>query len=126
MKVIKKENEPLTEEFLESLIGKYIHVPTNEHVTYDPMDKEFVTVNAWFAGRVAGYEKSVFAYDYREDKFHDEPQTVYKILLCDGMAYVISEEKSLFKELTEEEFIEMLAEHDAKKASKVILPEGVQ
>lgn len=126
MKVIKKENEPLTEEFLESLIGKYIHVPTNEHVTYDPMDKEFVKINAWFAGKVAGYEKSVFAYDYREDKFHDLPKTIYRVLLCDGMAYVISEEKSLFKELTEEEFIEMLAEHDVKKASKIILPKGVQ
>jgi len=121
MKVIKKENEPLTEEFLESLIGKYVHVPINEHVTYDPMDKEFVTVNAWFAGKVAGYEKTIYAYDYKEDKFFDELKTVYKVLLCDGMAYAISEEKSLFKELTEEEFIEMLAEHDADKVSKIIL-----
>jgi len=126
MKIIKKLNEPLTESFLESLIGKYVHVPTNEHVTFDPMEKEFVTVNAWFAGKVAGYEKSVYAYDYKEDKFFQKPKTVYKVLLCDGMGYVISEEKSLFKELTEEEFIEMLAEHDAKKASKIILPEGVQ
>lgn len=122
MKIIKKLNEPLTESFLESLIGKYVHVPTNEHVTFDPMEKEFVTVNAWFAGKVAGYEKTVYAYDYKEDKFFDKPKTVYKVLLCDGMAYAISEEKSIFKELTEEEFIEMLAEHDADKVSKIILP----
>lgn len=126
MKVIKRENEPLTEEFLKSLIGKYIYVPVNEHLTYEPLEKQYVTVNAWFAGRVAGYEKSVFAYDFKEDKFFDEPKTVLKVLLCDGTAYVISEEKSLFKELTQEEFIEMLAEHDAKTASKIILSEGVQ
>mgnify|MGYP000852641947 FL=1 len=122
MEIIKKEKESLTESFLESLIGKYVHVPTNEHTTYDPMEKEFVTVNAWFAGKVAGYEKTVYAYDYKEDKFFDKPKTVYKVLLCDGMAYAISEEKSIFKELTEEEFIEMLAEHDANKVSKIILP----
>lgn len=125
MRIIKKEKEVISESFLESLIGRYIHVPVNEHVTYDPMEKDFVKVNAWFAGKVAGYEKTIYAYDYKENKFFDEPKTVYKVLLCDGMAYVISEEKSLFKELTEEEFLEMLAEHDVKKASKVILPEGV-
>lgn len=125
MRIIKKEKEVISESFLESLIGRYIHVPVNEHVTYDPMEKDFVKVNAWFAGKVAGYEKTIYAYDYKENKFFDEPKTVYKVLLCDGMAYVISEEKSLFKELTEEEFLEMLAEHDVKKASKVILSEGV-
>jgi len=124
MKIIKKLNEPLTESFLESLIGKYVHVPTNEHVTFDPMEKEFVTVNAWFAGKVAGYEKSVYAYDYKEDKFFQKPKTVYKVLLCDGMGYAISE-KSSFRELTEEEFVKMLAEHDAEKSSKIILPKGV-
>jgi hypothetical protein len=125
VRIIKKEKEVISESFLESLIGRYIHVPVNEHVTYDPMEKDFVKVNAWFAGKVAGYEKTIYAYDYKENKFFDEPKTVYKVLLCDGMAYVISEEKSLFKELTEEEFLEMLAEHDVKKASKVILSEGV-
>lgn len=124
MKIIKKLNEPLTESFLESLIGKYVHVPTNEHVTFDPMEKEFVTVNAWFAGKVAGYEKLVYAYDYKEDKFFQKPKTVYKVLLCDGMGYAISE-KSSFRELTEEEFVKMLAEHDAEKSSKIILPKGV-
>lgn len=122
MKIIKNESEPLEESFLRSLIGKYIHVPTNEHTTYDPMERDYVVVNAWFAGKVAGYEKAIFAYDYKNDEFFDEPKTIYKILLCDGMAYVISEEKSLFKELTKEEFIKMLAEHDAEKASKIILP----
>jgi len=121
MKIIKKESEPFDESFLKNLIGKYIHAPLNEHVTYDPMEKEFVKVNAWFAGKIAGYEKSVFAYDYKTDKFLKEPKTVYKILLCDGMAYVISEEKSIFEELTKEEFLEMLAKDDAKKVNKVIL-----
>jgi hypothetical protein len=120
VRIIKKEKEVISESFLESLIGRYIHVPVNEHVTYDPMEKDFVKVNAWFAGKVAGYEKTIYAYDYKENKFFEEPKTVYKVLLCDGMAYVISEEKSLFKELTEKEFLEMLAEHDAKKASKII------
>ena len=52
MKIIKKEKESVNELFLDSLIGKYIHAPVNEHVTYDPMEKDFVTVNAWFAGKV--------------------------------------------------------------------------
>ena len=122
MEVIKKEKEIITETFLEGLIGRYIHAPVNEHVTYDPMEKDFVKVNAWFAGKVAGYEKTVFAYDYKNDEFLKESKTVYKILLGDGMAYVISEEKSIFEELTEEEFLEMLAEHAANKMSTIILP----
>lgn len=122
MEIIKKQDEAITESFLESLIGKYIHAPVNEHVTYDPMDKEFVKVNAWFAGKIAGYEKAVFAYDYKNDEFFKESKTVYKVLLCDGMAYAISEENSVFEELTEEEFLEMLAEHDAKELNKIILP----
>ena len=122
MEIIKKQDEAITESFLESLIGKYIHAPVNEHVTYDPMDKEFVKVNAWFAGKIAGYEKAVFAYDYKNDEFFKESKTVYKVLLCDGMAYAISEENSVFEELTEEEFLEMLAKHDAKELNKIILP----
>lgn len=122
MKIIKEEKEALRKSFLESLIGKYVHTPINEHITYDPMEKDFVKVNAWFAGKVAGYEKAVFAYDYKNDEFFKEPKTIYKILLCDGMAYVISEEKSEFHELTEKEFLEMLAEHDAKEMSKILLP----
>ena len=82
------------------------------------MEKEFVTVNAWFAGKVAGYEKTIYAYDYKENKFFNEPKIVYKVLLCDGMAYVVSEKKSKFIELTEKEFMEMLAEHDAEKIKK--------
>lgn len=121
MQILKTESEKLTEEFLESLIGKYVHVPINEHVTYDPIAKEFVKVNAWFAGKVAGYEKSVFAYDYKNNRFYDKSEVIYKVLLCDGMAYVISKDKSLFKELTEEEFMEMLGKHDAEKISKGIL-----
>jgi len=118
VKVIKYEKETLKESFLESLIGKYVHAPVNEHTTYDPMEKEFVTVNAWFAGKVAGYEKTIYAYDYKENKFFNEPKIVYKVLLCDGMAYVVSEKKSKFIELTEKEFMEMLAEHDAEKIKK--------
>ncbi len=122
MKIIKKENEPLTETLLKDLIGKYIYAPTNEHLTYDPMEKDYVIVNAWFAGKIAGYEKSCFAYNYKTDEFFEKPKTIFKILLCDGMAYVISEEKSLLKELTEKEYMKMLAEHDADKISKIILP----
>lgn len=122
MKIIKKEKEVVNESLLKSLIGKYVHAPVNEHITYDPMEKDFVKVNAWFAGKVAGYEKTIYAYDYKENKFFEEPKTVYKVILCDGMAYVISEDKSLFKELTEDEFIEMLAEHDFKNRNEIILP----
>lgn len=104
----------LKESFLEGLIKKYIHVPKNEHTVYDPLKKDFIKINAWFAGKVAGFEKAIYSYDYKKSKFFEEPKVVYKILLCDGMSYVISE-KSEFKELTEEEFIEMLAEYEMSK-----------
>lgn len=127
MKIIKKREDKIEnyEKFITRLIGKFIHAPVNEHTSYEPLEKRDITINAWFAGKVAGYEKTIYAYDYRDDTFYDEPQVVHKLLLCDGMAYVLSESGLELSELTQEEFIEMVAEHQIKedRRNSLILPD---
>lgn len=113
--VIKGVDQAVSEELVGGLIGKCIHVPTNTHMMKTPTGAEG-KVNAWFGGRVAGYEKAVVAFDYANSEYYEEPKTFYQILLNDGMGYVLSNEECEILEITEEEFTEMVAEHQAKQA----------
>lgn len=106
------------EDFVMEMVGKFVHATKNEHTSQDPLDPKDITVNAWFAGKVAGYEKTVFSYDYRTEEFFDEPQVLHKVLLCDGMAYALSEDTLEINELSEEEFTDMVAEHQAKEDAR--------
>lgn len=125
-KMIKTEEQEVLdyEEFVTGMIGKFVHATLNEHISQDPLDPKDIPVNAWFAGKVAGYEKTIFAYDYRFDKFFEEPQVIHKVLLCDGMAYALSMNRLEIEEMTETEFVTMVAEHQVKEARKnsLILP----
>lgn len=114
MTTLKACEQAITEELVSLLVHKYVHVPINTHT--NPETEE--TVNAWFAGQVAGYEKAVLHYDFLERRYRDEPLTYYNILLNDGMGYVLSNEQCEIKEITQEQFTDMLAEHLAEQSLK--------
>ncbi|MEC0276890.1 hypothetical protein [Peribacillus frigoritolerans] len=113
-RIIKHLGELATEETIQGLVGKLLHVPTNKHVINNPMegDKE-ETVNAWFAGQVAGYEKAFLVYDYESGEFFDEPHVFYNILLTDGKGYMLELSESEIVELTDTEWTEMITEHQS-------------
>lgn len=113
-KLIKAINESVTEDMLKGLIGKFISVPSNPHVTQTPTGATG-TINAWFAGKVAGYEKAYVGFDYPAKEFYAEPKTFFQVLLCDGMGYVISEGAEAY-EISEQDFTQLVAEEEAKRA----------
>ena len=117
-KLIKAINEPITEEMLKDLVGKFVNVPTNPHVTQTPTGATG-TVNAWFAGKVAGYEKAYVGFDYPAQEFYAEPRVFFQLLLCDGMGYVLSDGAEI-SEISEQDFTELVAREDAKRALEQI------
>lgn len=111
---MKTESQKVTEKLVEEMVGKLVHAKKNPHEVVEPIEGE-KEVNVWFAGWVAGYEKAMISFDYAKGEWLDKPQTVFNILLSDGMAYVLSE-RSEVVELSEEDFVEMIAQEDARKA----------
>jgi len=108
--MIKAKEDKLTEEIVASMIGKYIHAPTNMHEIQTPTGAT-TKANVWFAGRVAGYEKAVIGFNYEEGTFHEELQTFYNVHLTDGMGYILTSAYELeIHELTEEEFNQLIEE----------------
>ncbi|MEK3920185.1 MULTISPECIES: hypothetical protein [unclassified Paenibacillus] len=108
--MIKAKDDKLTEEIVASMIGKYIHAPTNMHEIQTPTGAT-TKANVWFAGRVAGYEKAVIGFNYEEGTFHEELQTFYNVHLTDGMGYILTSAYELeIHELTEEEFNQLIEE----------------
>ncbi|MDQ0719398.1 hypothetical protein QF049_000659 [Paenibacillus sp. W4I10] len=106
--VIKAKEDKLTEEIVASMIGKYIHAPTNMHEIQTPTGAT-TKANVWFAGSVAGYEKAVIGFNYEEGTFHEELQTFYNVHLTDGMGYILTSAYELeIHELTEEEFNQLI------------------
>lgn len=139
-RIIKPLGETTDEQFLTSLLGKLIHVPTNKHIVPNHLEggKE-EEINGWFAGQVAGYEKAVIAYDYENDEFiQGGPHTLFNVLLTGGQGYLLHLTNSEIVELTDQEFDELVAEHQAitlltesKKEllvpeRKIILPDEVK
>jgi hypothetical protein len=132
-KIIKPLGEKVTEETVKGLVGKLIHVPTNQHT----FPQENTTINAWFAGQVAGYEKAYIKYDYEKGEFMEEPHLFFNVLLTDGKGYLLELVNSEIVELTEDEWNTMVAEYQAKTTitevekelivpeRKIILAEGV-
>ena len=131
---LKTKEQTFDELAITELIGKTIHVPTNKHVVKQQQEDGSVmdtTVNAWFAGQVAGYEKAHLQYDFTSGTFLDEPKFYFNILLSDGMSYQLALTDSEILELSDEEFTTLLAEHQAsveveKKALELIVPEQQQ
>ena len=108
--MIKAKDDKLTEEIVASMIGKYIHAPTNMHEIQTPTGAT-TKANVWFAGRVAGYEKAIIGFNYEEGTFHEELQTFYNVHLTDGMGYILTSAYELeIHELTEEEFNQLIEE----------------
>lgn len=108
--MIKAKDDKLTEEIVASMIGNYIHAPTNMHEIQTPTGAT-TKANVWFAGRVAGYEKAVIGFNYEEGTFHEELQTFYNVHLTDGMGYILTSAYELeIHELTEEEFNQLIEE----------------
>lgn len=101
----------ITEEEVISLAGKYISVPQNTHTGPDGE-----SVNAWFAGQIAGYEKAVISFDYVNGEFLNEPLVYFNLLMTDGAGWVLSKEELEIQIITKEEFDNILAEHLANQA----------
>lgn len=119
MRVVKTIDQPLNEEMLKELIGKYVHVPTNKIEVPNEFG-DTMTHNVWFGGVVAGYEVGVVAYDYINMAF-GEPKTHYNILLTNGTAFVLSDTELEIRELTQEEFEQLVADEKAKQAAKELI-----
>lgn len=120
MKIVKPISEPITEELVRSLIGKYIHVPTNMHEVPNDLEGGMEETNVWFGGLVAGYEKAVMKFDFHKKEFFEgEPKVFFNILLADGMGYVLSATGDVeIREVTEDEFNDLVAEYVAEQAAK--------
>lgn len=114
-KIVKRDSEIVSEELVASLVGKFVHAPTNKHIfkrTAADGKKYDEKVNAWFAGYVVGYAKEYLKYDFEADKETEEVSVIYTVLLSDGMAYQLSNESDVV-EITESEFAELLGKHTA-------------
>lgn len=108
--MLKKAEDQLSQEFLESLIGKMVHVPHNTHKTLNDIEEKIEDINVWFAGTVAGVERSVLKYDYIQDTFTEDLKESYTLLLTDGIGYILASDCEI-KEITEEEFEVLYQEH---------------
>jgi hypothetical protein len=125
--ILKQVGETATEEFIGSLVGKYVHVPTNKQLVQGENGKEEI-VNGWFAGQVAGYEKAAIGFDFPQSQFLETPLVLFSVILTDGASYMLEPVQSAIVELTNEEFTELIAEHDAiaslkDTATELIVPE---
>lgn len=105
---VKEKNETITEEFLLTLIGNYVYVPTNLLTVVK--NNEEVVENIWFGGQVAGYEVSKIWYSFKENEYQEEPKMTYSIVMVDGASYILSESSEIFT-LTEEEFKNLLTDY---------------
>jgi len=113
--LIKSKDQFLTEEIVASLIGKFIHVPTNIHEINTPTGAT-TKMNVWFAGVVAGYEKAVIGFDYETGSFKDEPENFYNVHLTDGMGYILTTLNDLeILELNEDEFNQLVEEQKERE-----------
>jgi hypothetical protein len=108
--------ESLTEDFLEGLIGKHVHVSINEHSVQEELEGEPVVRNVWFAGKVAGYEKGFLKFDWATQQEVDEPIIHLTLLMTDGTGWLLSPTALEVQEITEEEFTSMVASEVAKQA----------
>ncbi|MDP9699792.1 hypothetical protein J2T16_002693 [Paenibacillus intestini] len=111
--VIKAKSDTLTEDIVASMIGKYVHAPTNIHEVQTPTGA-MTKANVWFAGKVAGYEKAVIGFNYEDGEFSEQPETFFNVHLTDGMGYILTTAFELeLLELSKEEFEQLIA--DQKK-----------
>ncbi|PYE51389.1 hypothetical protein HUB98_05230 [Paenibacillus barcinonensis] len=119
--IIKAKSDTLTEAIVASMIGKYVHAPTNIHEVQTPTGAT-TKANVWFAGIVAGYEKAVIGFNYEDGDFSEQPQTYFNVHLTDGMGYILTTafELELF-ELSEEEFNKLI---DEKKEEESLVADS--
>jgi hypothetical protein len=122
--IVKVIDGKVTEDLLVGLIGKIVSVPTNEHYTTKELTGERETVNVFFAGEVAGVDKTIMAYDYLTNTYLKEPIVAFSLILTDGAGYILSATKSEILEITLEEFEELVIKHQKEVALKnsIILP----
>lgn len=115
----------LTEEFVQSLVGKIIHVPINKLNVFNSVEGRMEEVNAWFGGLVVGYEKAVLHYDYYNKTDLEEPKVFFNVLLKDGMGYALSQEELEIRELDEIEWAKLLAEHHKEEIVQQVMEKEI-
>lgn len=126
-KIIKHADELLVGEggleILASLVGKIVHAKVNYHEVTDATGN-IDLANIWFAGMVAGYDVTTVYFDYEANAYLDTPIVKYRLLLTDGMAYVLAYDCELH-ELEDEEFVKLVEDFTKEQLKKesMILPE---
>ncbi len=125
--VLKAQETVLTEELLQSLVGKTIHCPVNYHTTVQNLTGEDSEVNVWFAGMVAGYEKIYLAVDLASESnvlTITEPRTDFRLIMTDGASYALADQSKVL-EITDQQLAEMVKKHRKEQGLKdlLILPE---
>lgn len=117
--IVKTQDQPLTEEIVLFLMGRYVHAPVNNHEIPNDLEGGAHQVeNVWFAGKVVGYEKAFIGYDYDRRVELEEPLTFFNLMLSDGMGYQLSTEALELNELTEEEFRDMVTMDIARRVAE--------
>ncbi len=124
--LLKTVEEPLTEEFMASLVGLFVHVSVNEHEVQEDIDGSKEVRNVWFAGKVAGFEKAILSFDWASQKFINEPVTHFTMLMTDGTGWLMSQTKTEVQGITEDEFVSMVASETAKQAVEQELTNPVE
>lgn len=101
---IKNLEDPLDESLIEDMLWNYIHIPTNM------IEVEDSTENIWFGGYLVGYEVSKIFHDFKTKEDTEVYKTSYNLILSDGAGFPLAEQSEIFI-ITEDEFIQMLAEY---------------
>jgi hypothetical protein len=123
--IVKTVEQATTEELLRGLAGRFMHVSINEHTQVNDVDGSIEVHNVWFAGKIAGFEKSELFYDWVKQEPLETPEIHHTLLMTDGTGWVLSKTALEIQEITQEEFTEMVASEQAKQAvEEVVKPEN--
>lgn len=119
----KLKEQEVTEELVVSLAGKLVHCTENFLTSETMLANERKKVNVWFAGTVAGVDKTVVCYDYATDVFYEEPKVIYRVLLTDGASYIVAND-ALIAPIEEEAFALLVKEYERKETIRkaILMP----
>lgn len=116
---LKRQDQVVTEEILESTVGLFVHVPVNMHMSTNDLTGEQEEVNAWFAGAVAGYQTTRVWFNHASNSFIKEPIITYTLLLADGTGFSIADRSEIVS-MTPAEFKDLVEKQ--KKKDSILMP----
>lgn len=117
---IKSAAEKLTEDLLESFIGKIVHIKENP-LTFKRKDGTGSEVkNVWFYGIVAGFNKIVYGFNGVTNEFMPEYRIEYAMNLTDGTSLIVTD-KTVIDEITEDELRDKIEETLKKNTARNVI-----